>query len=103
MFIKTPKAAKLLGINEKTFRVWVKKGLVPMRRIGTSQVMFNPKQLLEWWKAVENIPDTQELKIGRKAKAVQQIKKMLQQIELTEWRENRRQTKLKGMEQVVNG
>lgn len=103
MFIKTREAAKLLGVNESVFRVWVRKRLVPMRRIGTSHAMFKPAQLLDWWRAVENIPDTEEPNIGRKAKVVQKNNKKIQKIELAEWRENRCQASLEGIGQVVNG
>jgi DNA-binding transcriptional MerR regulator len=103
MFIKTKEAAQLLGVNEAIFRVWVRNKLVPVRRIGTSHALFDPKKLLDWWKAVENVPDTEELNMGRKAKAVQRINKKVQKIELAEWRKSRRQSNLEGMEHVING
>jgi excisionase family DNA binding protein len=102
-FIKTKEAAQLLGISEAMFRVWVKKRLVPMRRVGSGHALFDPQKLLEWWHAVENIPDTEELNVGRKAKTVQRINKKVQKIELAEWRKNRRQASLEGMGQVANG
>lgn len=102
-FIKTKKAAQMLGINEPTFRNWVKKGLVPMRQIGSGHVLFDPEKLLKWWHAVENVPDAEELNVGRKAKAVKRINKQVQKIELAEWRKNRRQTSLKGTREIING
>lgn len=96
MNIKTKEAAELLGINEKTFRVWVKKGLVPVRRIGTCHALFDPNKLLDWWKSVENVPDALEPNIGRKAKIVRSLSKKRHENDLALWRENR-----KG--QVVNG
>ncbi len=65
MFIKTREAAQLLGVNEAVFRVWVRKKMVLVRRIGTSHALFDPKKLLEWWRSVENIPDTEEVSIGQ--------------------------------------
>jgi hypothetical protein len=103
MIIKTKEAAKLLGVNENTFRIWINKRLVPMRRIGSCQPLFDSQKLLDWWKAVENIPDTDELNVGRKAKAVQKINKKVQQIELAEWRNNRRQSQPQETGEVVNG
>jgi DNA-binding transcriptional MerR regulator len=103
MCIKTREAAKLLGVNETIFRVWVRKNLVPVRRMGTSHALFDPKKLLEWWRSVDEIPDTEESNIGRKAKAVQRINRKVQEIELAEWRKNRRQVELKEMEQSING
>jgi len=103
MFIKTREAAKLLGVNESTFRVWVRKKLVPVRRIGTSHALFDPKKLLEWWRSVENVPDTEELNVGQKVKTVHQINGKKQAMELAQWRKKRSEGELEEMEQVING
>ncbi|MFH0959794.1 MAG: helix-turn-helix domain-containing protein [Pseudomonadota bacterium] len=63
MFIKFEEAVKLLGVSKYVFRGWVRKGLVPVRRIGTSQYIFHRQKLLDWWKSVEHVPNIKKRNI----------------------------------------
>ena len=92
-FIKTREAAEILGVNESMFRVWVLKKLVLAIRTVTCDALFDRKKLRERWQAVENIPDTQELSLGRKAEAFPDLRRKAQEIELAKWRQQRREAR----------